>query len=216
MTPRFDHDPESTELATGTTIRRYRALFDAQDRAQIADMIGARFRERYLEPVSEGSPSVRNGFTMLAVCCLMVEALESFRRGLPNTDRISESTFCSFFHAHNEFAELCPLAHEFYRAVRCGILHQAETTNCWRVHRQKPEGNSQRQLLRQENGVKWINAAEFADRMTLVLQRYCEELKAQPWESEIWKTAQAKLGAICENCGATKPKKKEGSRAARH
>jgi hypothetical protein len=52
------------------------------------------------------------------MCCLMVEALESFRNGWKDTAGKSESAFCGFFQAHDEFKELQPVAHEFYREVR--------------------------------------------------------------------------------------------------
>ena len=55
-----------------------------------------RFTERYLRPVA-GNSECKHGFTMMAVSCLMIESLESFRRGCPNTIRRSEAAFESFF-----------------------------------------------------------------------------------------------------------------------
>src|SRR6266852_3332207 len=123
----FDPDPWSTCLAGEITAREYAALVKGKNRAAIAELIQRRFEERYLDPILD-SPST-HGFAMIAICCLMVETLESFRHGWKDTaDRgKSEGAFCSFFQAHDEFRDLRPLAHEFYRAVRCGILHQAET-----------------------------------------------------------------------------------------
>jgi hypothetical protein len=75
---------------------------------------------------------------MLAVCCLMVEALESFRNGWKGTQGIKggcEAAFRSFFEAHDQFKDLRPVASEFFKHVRCGILHQAETTGQWTVNR---------------------------------------------------------------------------------
>jgi len=46
-------------------------------------MVRLRFAERYLDPILD-SPK-RHGFAMMAICCLMVEALESFRNGWSKT-----------------------------------------------------------------------------------------------------------------------------------
>jgi len=102
--------------------------------------------------------------------------------------------FCSFFQAHDEFKDLRPVAHEFYRAVRCGILHQAETTDNWRVHRKAG-------LFAEENGVRRISAFEFGKRLRKVLGRYHDDLVKSDWGDAVWVNARKKLQAICGNCG---------------
>src|SRR5690349_18373768 len=107
-----------------------------RDRASIARLIEFRFTERYLDPALDNPK--RHGFAMLAVCCLMVEALESFRNGWKGTQGVKggcEGAFSSFFEAHDQFKDLRPVASEFFKHVRCGILHQAETTGRWTVNR---------------------------------------------------------------------------------
>jgi len=189
----FDPNPESTRLAGNVSIRKYREMIQRQDRAAIADLVQRRFEERYLDAVLLSSK--RHGFAVLSVCCLMVEALESFRQGWPRSDGKSETAFCAFFEAHNEFGELRPVAHEFYRAVRCGILHQAETTHGWRVHQGKGP------LLVERSGVRWVSAWEFARRLKAVLGRYRKELAESDWTSPVWVKTRAKLRSICRNCG---------------
>ena len=84
-----DPDPWTTCLAgskavgTEITLRRYSEMHDAKDRTGIAAMVRLRFAERYLDPILD-SPK-RHGFAMMAICCLMVEALESFRSGWSKT-----------------------------------------------------------------------------------------------------------------------------------
>lgn len=190
-----DPDPESTALAGKITIREYREMVRREDRTGIAGLVQKRFEERYLDPVLDST--TRHGFAMLAVCCLMVEALESFRQGWPHTDKRSEAAFCGFFQAHDEFRDLRPVAHEFYRAVRCAILHQAETTQGWRVHRESGP------LLEQDGAVRWISAWEFAQRLKRVLETYCETLKTSDWRSPIWTKTRGKLQSICKNSGIT-------------
>lgn len=188
-------DAETTWLADRITICQYREMVRREDRDGIAELIHKRFEERYLDPILD-SPK-RHGFAVLAVGCLMVEALESFRQGWPNTDGKSEAAFCGFFQAHDEFLELRPVAHEFYRAVRCAILHQADTTQGWRV-RSRPGP-----LLEQDGDVHWINASAFVERLKVVLNAYCETLRTSDWRSPTWKKARTKLQRICKNSGVT-------------
>jgi len=196
----FDPDPWLTCLAgsksgrSEVTVRRYAEMHGSADRAAIADLIRQRFNERYLDPILDNDK--RHGFAMLAICCLMVETLESFRNGWKDTSERgkSEAAFCQFFQAHDEFQELRPVAHEFYRAVRCGILHQAETTRNWRVHRDHG-------LFREKDGVRWVSAFEFGKGLKAVLDHYHAQLSASDWSSSVWVNARKKIQAICRNCG---------------
>jgi hypothetical protein len=119
-------------LSSSTTIRRYKELEAEKEQVLIANFIHDRFQERYVEPALSACP--QSGFTLMAINCLMIEALVSFRRGWPNTRNLSEAAFCFFFDLEEEFSEFRGHAHDFYVHVRCGILHQAETTGGWLIH----------------------------------------------------------------------------------
>jgi hypothetical protein len=187
----FDPNPESTELASNITIQMYRKMVADHNKADIADLVRKRFEERYLRPILDSD--IRHGFAMLAICCLMVEALESFRQGWKKTSNGSEA-FCGFFHAHEQFTELRVVAHDFYRAVRCGILHQAETTEGWRVSRDEADW-----LLKEDGATRWLNAREFGRRLRTILQVYCQALETSDWdESRIWVKPAANFGAFVE------------------
>ena len=111
-------DPWITILAgskpdgTAITVRDYSTLHGATDRSKIAGLIRLRFTERYLDPALDNPK--RHGFSILAIGCLMGDAIESFRNGWSNTSRKSEAAFCSFFQAHDEFKDLRPVAHDLY------------------------------------------------------------------------------------------------------
>lgn len=181
---------QSTKLSKSCTVTRYLSLQDAQDRSAIADFVVERFTERYLDPI-EADPAKKNGFTIMAVSCLMVESLESFRRGWKDTRNKSEQAFASFFSHWDQFAEFRTVSADFYRHVRCGILHQAETTGGWRIIRTGPIRNN-----------TTINATKFSGSLRHVLGGYASSLRTESWESETWKAFRKKMDAVCDNTKA--------------
>jgi len=72
--PQPPHSPDNTQLAPHFTVRDYKTACDSAPpgRTAIADALYARFNHRYIEPV-RAKPG---GFTIMAVSCLMIEALE--------------------------------------------------------------------------------------------------------------------------------------------
>ena len=87
---------EHTKLSSTVTVAKYRQLEAEKDRTKIADFILQRFTERYIRPL-HGDSTRKNGFCTMAVSCLMIEALESFWNGWPDTTRKSQEAFRSFF-----------------------------------------------------------------------------------------------------------------------
>ena len=194
-------DPWATILAgsrkdnTTITVRNYAHMLKRKDGAGIAKLIRLRFSERYLDPVLNNPK--RHGFATLAICCLMVEALESFRNGWKGTQwkkGACEAAFCSFIQAHDQFKDLRPVASEFFTHVRCGILHQAETTGNWTVNRSST-------LFSKSGDRRRLSAEEFGKRLRVVLKEYTDDLAKAGWKDPIWKNARKKFRAICRNCG---------------
>jgi hypothetical protein len=184
-------DPELTELATGFSVRDCKAAVAARDKPRIADALRRRFAERYLEPAL--SATHKHGFTMMAISCLMIESLESFRQGWPNSDGKSKAAFCFFFDQSNRFKEFRGHSQAFYKNVRCGILHQAETTGAWKITRK------QTAQLFDPNSLT-VNATRFMRTLRLVIDEFCDQLKAADWDSGEWKRVRVKLKALCESC----------------
>jgi hypothetical protein len=181
---------ELTELATGFTVRNYQDALHAGDasRALIADAIHRRFTERYLDPAL-GVP--QHGFTMMAIACLMIEALECFRQGLPTSRNISQPVFTAFVAWAPPLAVFASERNALYANVRCGILHQAETRGGWKILRQGP-------LF--DLPTRTINAIAFLDALRQILHDYCEGLKTTRWDSPEWENVRARMNAICANC----------------
>jgi hypothetical protein len=195
------HDPWDTILAgsrennTVVTLRAYSSMVKAKDRSGIAKLIRLRFSERYLDPVLDSRKP--HGFAILAIWCLMVESLESFRNGWKGTQGVpggGEAVFRSLFDFYDEFKDLRPVVGEFYTHVRCGILHQAETTGCWVVNRSS-------ELFSASGPLRRVSASQFAKCLSDVLNRYTDELARTDWKDSNWKNVRKKFRSVCHNCG---------------
>lgn len=183
---------EETLLSSSVTIAQYREFEARADREGIADFIHERFSERYIEPLRAGK---KHGFCTMAISCLMIEALQSFWNGWPDTRCRSQKAFRAFFRQcrgqDSTLGIFYKQSDDFYSGVRCGILHQAETTSGWRILRKGP-------LF--ELGTKTINATLFHNELEKVLEFYCDTLKQSDWASEIWCNLRKKMEVVIQNC----------------
>ena len=138
---------------------------------------------------------------MMAASCLLIEALQSFFEGLKDTKSVSAASFKNFFDRNTDvfpkFAECFPgvavnnKEDNFYYNIRCGILHQAETTGGYSIVRDKSE------LFHPTE--QTVNADEFIDAVETCLDKYLSELRASAVTSERWNKAAEKLTYICDN-----------------
>jgi hypothetical protein len=182
-------------------VRHVRSLMlrnDEEAKKRLVDVIYHRLHRRYIVPMKKVPVKYKSGFLMMASACLLIEAFQSFREGLEYTKErgAGEERFLKFFTEIDDFKSLAQHTHDFYTNVRCGILHQAETYQGWRVRRDKNGP-----LFDPEKGV--INANAFLKALSRSLRAYCKNLRASDWESEPWKTARKKLGFICDHCAPT-------------
>jgi hypothetical protein len=182
--------PHDTRLSSKVSISDYLELEKAKDKNQIVVFVRERFTERYITPL-KGDPKRKHGFCTMAICCLMIEALESFWQGWKDSNGRSKSAFNSFFHRNQNLNVFCNCANDFYYNVRCGILHQAETKNGWHIRRKGPIFDLE---------TKKINATKFHKAMEECLKYYCNELKKSDWNSKIWEDFRKKMEVIIANC----------------
>jgi len=185
---------EDVRLSSSVTIAEYHQREAKRDREGIADFILERFTERYIRPLRV-DPARKHGFCTMAICCLMIEALESFWQGWPDTERRSREAFRSFFQRCSKqglaLGVFAQFADDFYTGVRCGILHQAETTNGWRIRRKGSLYDS---------NTKTINTTKFHNELEKVLKAYCDGLKRSEWDSQVWQNLRTKMRSVIENC----------------
>jgi hypothetical protein len=176
------------------TVKDYTKMLTDKNQKEIAEMIYHRFYGRYIKPFlfndDRYKEHYKQGFAMMASACLLIEALESFYQGLDRTpDRKNEQAFKSFFERESDFKKAKFNANEFYRHVRCGILHQAETTDEYIISR---EGH----LLDR----KTINAHKFLISLEKSLVAYKKRLLNEAWDSEIWDNLRRKMRFIISHC----------------
>jgi hypothetical protein len=179
-------------LSSTVKVSDYKSFVEKQEAQKIVDFVKQRLTERYVLPMRVEKEK-KNGFTIMAISCLMIESLESFYQGWPDSNRRSQLAFCNFFDRNTNFTFIRGHSDEFYKCVRCGILHQGETAKGWHIRRKGK--------LFDEN-TKTINAKLFHDQVEASLKAYCSLLEKSEWNSEIWKSLRNKLRNVVKNCEA--------------
>ncbi len=178
----------NTQLSKSVTVIRYKQLEQQENKHAIAAFIVERFDERYFNPVMNSSS--KHGFTMMAVGCLVIEALESFYRGW--LDSSKKYPFDNFFNRqHAEGKSLGVFAGDaikFHQNIRNGILHQAETKGGWKI---RQSGD-----LLDLNG-KTINADRFIRELQKMVAEYAHQLHTDP---VLWANFKKKMKQVCDNC----------------
>jgi len=170
---------------------KYLKQEDIVKKKSIADLIYHRLHGRYLKVFtfdnSEFTKKHKSGFSIMANCCLLIETLISFQNGWPTTENKSAEAFKLFFTQNENFK--IKESDNFYKNIRCGILHQGETYGGWMVVR---EG-------KYKEGKK-INANEFLKKVDKSLMSHKEKLVKSDWDSEIWNNCRVKMRSIIKNC----------------
>ncbi len=191
------YDDEKDRIIT-ITVSDYNKLISDKDKEGISNFIYNRLFSRYIGPYSfdscEYQKKFKNGFSMMANLCLLIETLQSFKNGWGDSDRRSKMAFNQFFYNNAHFEELNKSADLIYKNVRCGILHQGETTGGWKVTR---EGGSL-----YDNCTNTLNAVIFAERIEKSLSDYRECLNDSDWDSEVWDNFRTKMRKVIQNCEA--------------
>jgi hypothetical protein len=185
-------ESKTVRLSSTVTIPKYGELEEAKDTFALADFVYERLSERYIRPVSACS---KNGFAMMACGCLLIETMESFYKGWKTTEKKGrgKQAVRQFFDRWNGFADFRGYEDDFYKNVRCGILHQGETKRGWRITRDKAVPVFVRDH-------KLINATKFMNRISSALGGYRNELRAAAWNQIIWRNFRQKMDSIIKNC----------------
>lgn len=169
-------------------------------------VLESRLCERYILPAEtiQNSSSVRGeGFSITAILCSLIEALETFYEGkcykyeIPRNNTEygngnSKTLFVNFLTTKEPFKSSfnADLAEDFFKNVRCALLHEAMTRNGWKIRIDTDT------LVKQNNGEKILNRFYFLQ----ALKDYINHYKAEVLESKDRKNAFIrKMNCICKN-----------------
>jgi hypothetical protein len=166
----------------------------AEDCAGIAKFLYDRFMERYISPLKAVKEGEESGFLIMASCCLLIEGLTAFREGWCSTEGLSERALQLFFNQEDRFALFRGHEHDFWKSVRCGILHQGETGRGWTLNFTDRFGE-----LFVANA-KRVNCFKFMEQLEAALGDYRESLSRTPWKYEQWRNVRRKMAATINDC----------------
>lgn len=191
---------------TVSQLERMIAEKDEKDKQTLISVIEHRLSRRFLKVIDNAKKEDLSSFMTMAICCLLIEALECFYQGLPDTNKSGEGerVFKSFFaRAKGDFPGLLENGTDFYLNVRGGILHQAETMNGWFLIK---EGK----IFEDRGKVKIINGESFYDATKKAVFDYLKLLNDENFKSELWNKAFDKLKQVCVNCEELRKYKNDG------
>lgn len=104
-----------------------------EDWSKAISIFEDRIKGRYLDVIDRIIDDRRlmiDGFSIMALNCLLIETLLQFKNGWDETQNSNSYHYSEFL--MEEFPQTfinINLARKFYRDIRCGILHSAQTKN---------------------------------------------------------------------------------------
>ena len=172
-----------------------RLKFDHEtDWQRAADIFEDRMQGRFFEIVGKIEAQPFAGFAVLAIDCLLIETLQQFREGVPNSRRKSQQHFVDFL-TQTRFGQVFDndLALRFYRQIRSGILHQGEVNENSLVRK----GDRFPLIARADDGEGVIvNRVKFHAMLVRVFEDYLADLRNPKNEAARHKF-KAKMDYIC-------------------
>ena len=105
-----------------TSINEVKDWLDNNNKEDLSNFIYHRLHSRYLKPFQYSSceceDCFKNGFSMLANYCLLIEAIQSFKNGLEDSKGKGKKLFIEFFKEEDKyFPALKNLGDKFYEDV---------------------------------------------------------------------------------------------------
>lgn len=165
------------------------------DWQKAVDIFADRIDGRFLKVVAMIKDYEYAGFAVMALDCLLIETLQQFREGKAETPRRKSEEYFVRFLTNTPFGDSFTKesAIVFYKQIRCGILHQAETKKSSKV------------LIRQDTPLVEptadgrgliINRALFHRKLVRVFEQYESSLR-DPAQAELRSNLRKKMDHIC-------------------
>lgn len=199
-------------LAVNWRASEIRSCLRRKDKDSLVRFLRERHHERFFQPIRnlKSAPDTAQGygFAMMALCSLLVETIQSYREGLPTTYgrelaklqniksvpaaykippalRVNgKQAFRRFFHKYNNTFDGLSGA-RFYKNIRNGLLHQAQTKAGWTLwkHGSGVWDPKQKRIFRDN----------FAVALEASFEAYLSELQSRSWNSKLWTNAARKI-----------------------
>jgi hypothetical protein len=164
-------------------------------------------------PSASGKDTVVPGFAIMALCCLLMETLASFRENLAEVAPVdgpcpypkgscirpqpSGGKLIREFLQRPSFGQAFAneeVAKSFVRGIRDGILHEAETRH-WVIWREDP-----RALIVEHQGKQyWLNRTAFCSALKMEFEAYLADLRDFR-NGDLRKRFIKKMDDIVKNC----------------
>jgi hypothetical protein len=187
LVSRLDHDENAWAEAIGVFERRMKErFFSCIEALEKADT-------KPDSDISSSSvePCCIPGFSIVALCCLVIETLQGFREG---ASRKTEKQFVEFL-KRAAFAEAFAndkLAECFVKGVRNGIFHEAETRK-WLIRRGKPRAA----IVSKEDDGYILNRVPFYEAVKQEFESYLRQLR-MPFKTELRVMFKKQMSEICK------------------
>ena len=134
-----------------------------------------RIKTRYINPIKsilEIGDNLGEGFAVVNLQCSLIETIESFingcnseynsrkrktqwKKGVTIIFNSNKEIFISFFNNRTPFKELNIDGGLFYQDVRCGLLHETQTKNNWKIKCDTAESGLAYQEINNRGAYKW-------------------------------------------------------------
>lgn len=114
---------------------------DAAHWPKAVEIVRDRLHGRFLHFADKCLKDEFSGFVVLSINCLLVETIQQFIEGVIDGNGQSKR-LCKEFLKGPRFQpcfDTEKVRSDFYRDIRCGLLHQAEAKNKWVVRRKRAQ-----------------------------------------------------------------------------
>jgi len=153
-----------------------------------------RLETRYLKHIRSLLGHRTSGFAALTLDCAVIETLEQFRRGTKKTPRGEGKKYFVSFLTKTSFSAYVTeeQARLFYRAIRCGLVHQAE------AEASLVKRNSKAPLIAFTKDRKGliVNAKAFHEQLEVVVREYAATLRKRAY-ADARAAFRKKMNFIC-------------------
>ena len=135
-----------------------------------------RINGRYLRQINIlNNDAFDNGFTSMAICCLLIDTFYQFEHGVAQTTQ-NHVCYVDFLRNHmGDVFDTQEKADRFYVDIRCGILHSAQTKNGSRL---SFEQDSTVQCIAEgSNSPISVDVKKLEERLVLYFNEYCDRIR---------------------------------------